>query len=428
MSGVWRQIRKNIPAAGAIVVLVVIAAAIGLYILRNERLQFPWDHTYTVSAQFSSAQAVTPGQGQGILVAGVKVGEISKVTLKNGVAVVSMAINRDQLPAVYANATAMIRPRTPLQDMTVDLDPGSAPAPKLGHGVVLPVSRTTPEVNLDDVLSSLDTDTRAWFNGLLNAGGAALKGRGPALRAVLKATAPTLAETRQVSEAVAARRHDLTHAIGNLRQLTVALAQQQRSIGQLVTAGDATFATFASQDQALRQGLAQLPSTLTAADQSLVDLRPLTSAAAPALQRLVPAAKQLPGTLDALDPLVRQGTPAVKKLTTLSTKALPMFRDLTPTLTNLHGATPSLNTAFSVLNYVVNELTYVPSLPDHSYLFWLSWFGHNANNFLGNQDANGAFWRGSVVVSCDAALPSALVEILGPILSQLPICGTGPTH
>jgi phospholipid/cholesterol/gamma-HCH transport system substrate-binding protein len=427
VSGVWRQVRKNIPAASAIVVLVVLAAVIGFYILRHERLRFPWDHTYTVSAEFSSAQAVTPGQGQGILVAGVKVGEISKVTLHDGVAVVSMAINRDQLPAVYANAHAMIRPRTPLQDMTVDLDPGSPPAPKLGHGRVLPVSRTVPEVNLDEVLSSLDGDTRAWFNGMLNAGGAALKGRGPALRAVLKATAPTLAETRQVSAAVAARRQDLTHAIGNLRQLTVALAGQQRSLSELVTAGDATFATFASQDAALRQGLAQLPPTLSAADRSLLDLRPLTRALAPALRRLVPAARQLPGTLDALDPLVKQGTPAVRKLTALSTKGQPLFRDLTPTLTNLHASTPSLTTAFSVLNYVVNELAYVPSLPDHSYLFWLSWFGHNANNFLSNQDANGAFWRGSVVTSCDV-LPAPLVVLFGPIISQLNICGKGPTN
>jgi phospholipid/cholesterol/gamma-HCH transport system substrate-binding protein len=104
-----------------------------------------------------------------------------------------------------------------------------------------------------------------------------------------------------------------------------------------------------------------------------------------------------------------------------------MFRDLTPTLTNLNAATPPLTTAFSVLNYVVNELAYNPALPDHSYLFWLSWFAHNANNFLGNQDANGAFWRGSVVVSCDA-LPAPLIELFGPIISQLNICGTGPKH
>jgi phospholipid/cholesterol/gamma-HCH transport system substrate-binding protein len=428
MSHVLRQLRKNVPAASAIAVLVAIALAVGFYILRHERLQFPWDHTYTVSAEFTSAQAVTPGQGQGILVAGVKVGEISKVSLKDGIAVVDMAINRDQLPAVYANGHAMIRPRTPLQDMTIDLDPGDPPAAKLGHGIVLPASRTQAQVNLDEVLSGLDTDTRTWFTSVLNAGGAALKGRGPALRAVLRATAPTLASTRRVSQAVAARRAALTRAIGNLRQLTAALAGQQQSIGQLVDSGDATFAAFASQDQALRAGLQQLPPTLAQADRAVLDLRPLARAAAPALRSLVPAAKRLPATLDTLDPLVRRGTPALRKLTTVSTKALPLLTDLTPTLTDLRASTPSLTSAFSVLRYVTNELAYVPNLPNHSYLFWLAWFAHNGNGFLSNQDANGAFWRGNVIVGCDLPLTAqpALLQILGPILSQLPVCGKGP--
>ena len=44
---------------------------------------------YQVKAEFSTAQAVVPGQGQTVDIAGVQVGDIGKVELKNGVAVVS---------------------------------------------------------------------------------------------------------------------------------------------------------------------------------------------------------------------------------------------------------------------------------------------------------------------------------------------------
>jgi phospholipid/cholesterol/gamma-HCH transport system substrate-binding protein len=425
---VFFEARKNREWIVAIAGLILLALAIGFYILRNEGLSLPWDNTYTVSADFSNAQALTPGQGEPVTVAGVKVGVISKVTLVNGIARVGMTIDRSTLPVVYQNGTALIRPRTGLQDMTIDLDPGSAPAPKLGGNVVLPVSQTEPEVNIDEVFSLLDTDTRSWLQTLLSAGGDALKGNGPALRTVLKASAPTLQETQEVSAAVAARRVELKRAIGNLRLLTDAIAQQQQSVGQFVNAGAATFSTLGAQDRAIETSLNQLPPTLRQADSTLVALRPFALAAAPAFRSLLPAAHRLPSTLHELDPLFVQGTPSLNALAKVSVSSRPLVQALPPTLGNLSVATPSLTTAFGVLRFVTNELLYVPQLPQHSFLFWVSWFAHNANSFLGNQDGNGAFWRGEIIASCDTLLSAqpALEQLLAPVISKLNFCGKGP--
>jgi phospholipid/cholesterol/gamma-HCH transport system substrate-binding protein len=425
------EARNNREWIVAIAGLIVLALAVGGYILRNEGLSLPWDNNYTVTAQFSNAQALTPGQGEPVTVAGVKVGVISSVTLKDGVADVGMTIDRGVLPAVYSNGTALIRPRTGLQDMTISLNPGSPSAPKLGGNVVLPVTRTEPEINVDEVLSLLDSDTRSWFQTLLSAGGHALAGNtGVMLRAVLKAGAPTLAETREVSAAVAARRTELTQAIGSLREVTDALYEQQSSVGQLVDSGSATFQALGSESHAIEASLQQLPPTLQQADRTLTDLRPFAQAAAPAFSSLLPAAKQLPGTLSALNPLFVNGAPALSELARVSVSARPLVTALPPTLDDLVKATPSLTSAFSVLRYVTNELVYVPSLPQHSFLFWLSWFAHNANSFLGNQDGNGAFWRGELVVSCDTALASqpTLEMLLGSLTTDLGLnlCGKGP--
>jgi phospholipid/cholesterol/gamma-HCH transport system substrate-binding protein len=290
------------------------------------------------------------------------------------------------------------------------------------------VSRTEPEVNIDEVFSLLDSDTRSWLQTLLSAGGQAVGDRGVALRQVLKASAPTLAETREVSAAIAARRVELKRAIGNLRLLTDAIAQQQQSVGQLVDSGAATFGTLGSQDQAIETSLRQLPPTLRQADSTLTALRPFALAAAPAFTSLLPAARRLPSTLRALDPLFVQGTPSVNALARVSVSSRPLVRALPPTLSNLSAATPSLTTSFNVLRFVANELLYVPKLPQHSFLFWLSWFAHNSNSFLGNQDANGAFWRGEVIASCDTVLSAqpALEQLLAPVLSKLNFCGKGP--
>jgi phospholipid/cholesterol/gamma-HCH transport system substrate-binding protein len=288
-----------------------------------------------------------------------------------------------------------------------------------------------PEINVDEVLSLLDSDTRSWFQTLLSAGGHALAGNtGVMLRAVLKAGAPTLQMTQEVSSAVAARRTELKSAIGSLRELTDALYEQQSSVGQLVDSGSATFQTLGAQGRSLEASLQQLPPTLTQADQTLTDLRPFADAAAPAFSSLLPAAEKLPGTLSALRPLFVKGAPALNALAKVSVSSRPLVTALPPTLGDLVKATPSLTSAFSVLRYVANELLYVPSLPEHSFLFWLSWFAHNSNSFLGNQDGNGAFWRGELVVSCDTALASqpALEELLGSLTKDLglDLCGKGP--
>src|SRR3954468_18553611 len=122
-------IRKHLRDFIAVAALIVIALGVTAYLVNKQRLRIPilQEKPFELKADFATAQAVTPGQGQTVVVAGVKIGDISKVELKNGVAEVTMTIDRKFLP-VYKNATALIRPRTGLQDVFVELDPGTRSA------------------------------------------------------------------------------------------------------------------------------------------------------------------------------------------------------------------------------------------------------------------------------------------------------------
>src|SRR2546423_7999814 len=91
-------IRKHLGDFTAMLVLMAIALFAAGYIIFHEtaRGTIPIfeSQPFKIKAEFSDAQAVTPGQGQTVRVAGVQVGRISDVQLKNGVAVVTLAVDQ----------------------------------------------------------------------------------------------------------------------------------------------------------------------------------------------------------------------------------------------------------------------------------------------------------------------------------------------
>ena len=153
-------IRKHLRDFVAVAALIVVAVAITGYILEEQRIRIPVfeEKPFELKAQFDTAQAVVPGQGQSIRVAGVKIGDVADVELVDGKGVVTFDIDRKYLP-IYKDATILMRPTTALKDMFFELDPGSAAAGEYDEGDTIPASNTAPDVNLDEILAALDSDT-----------------------------------------------------------------------------------------------------------------------------------------------------------------------------------------------------------------------------------------------------------------------------
>ena len=156
----------------AIIALVLAAIVVVGYILLHQPAFTLFKSYYTVRAEFSTGAAVTAGQGQTVDIAGVEVGQIGGVSYQDGHAVVTMNIYKKYGP-IYNNATVLLRPRTPLQDMYLALDPGTKSAGAVPAGGMLGVASTQPDINTDQILNSLDADTRNYLL-LLLAGGAQL--------------------------------------------------------------------------------------------------------------------------------------------------------------------------------------------------------------------------------------------------------------
>ncbi|HEY6398507.1 MAG TPA: MlaD family protein, partial [Solirubrobacteraceae bacterium] len=355
-----RAIKNHFADFAAILVLLMLSAGVAAYILGHERLRFPFFQSapFTVNAAFSTAQAVTPGQGQSVRVSGVQIGSISGVTLRNGVAVVQMQIDQQYKHLIHTDATALLRPRTGLQDMFIELDPGSRTAPVAQAGFTVPIPNTLPQVNLDEILSSLDADTRAYLDLLINGAGQGLKGNGGSeLAQVLQRFEPTHRDLARLNRAVAARGSNLRHVVNSLRRLNDALIVKQAELAQLVVSSSQVFRAFASEDQNVSRAVADLPGTLRQTTATLIKVQAFAQQLGPTSLNLLPAARSLPAANAAISALAVPSAPIVQnQIRPFVIAARPLVRNLRPAAVNLAAATPNLSKTFVVLNHLANML------------------------------------------------------------------------
>ena len=421
-----RQIRKYLRDFLAIIFMVLVAAGVAGYILSNQRFYLPaWvpvvgTDFYEVKAELLTAQAVVPGQGQTVNIAGVKVGDIGSVELEDGRAVVEMKIRRKYAP-IYKDATILLRPKTGLKDMFLELDPGNRPAGELEEGHRIPVANTIPDVNPDEILASLDGDTRDYLRVLLNSGAEALEDDAPAeLRQTFKRFEPLSRDARKATRLLIARRKNIRRTITNFSELATELGSKDRDLAALIDSANANFEAIAAQDANLREALRLFPGALEETRTTLADLGSLAGDLGPALSKLRPGARALAPSLRATRPFLRTTTPVIRdQLRPFARDVRPTVRDTRRAARDLAVVTPRLSNTFKVLNSLLNTLAYNPPGPEEGYLFWASWLNHAGAGLWAQQDAHGPLRRGLVIISCSAL--NTLETVIRPAEPQLDV-------
>jgi len=405
-------IRKHLRDFTAIVVLVLIAGFVGLYVLAHQRTTLPsWvpifgKQVFTLKGEFSTAQAITPGQGQTVDIAGVQVGEITNVDLVQGRAIVTMQLDPKYAHRVHPNATMLLRPKTGLKDMIVELNPGTTAGGRpVRDGYTVPVSNTLPDVNLDEFLSVLDGDTRTYLQLLLNGGAAALRGNGTTLAQVFRRFQPTAHDAAEITRLLQQRRQYIARAVHNFGVFANALAARDQQLGTFVDNSNTVFQHFANQDANLQRTIQLLPAALRDTNAALAQAKAFADQAGPALGALRPGARALGPSLVETRPFLRETTPIIQnQLRPFTQVATPVVKELRPAAADFAAATPNLTTTFKVLNAFLNGLAYNPSGSREGYLFYLAWLNHVSNSIFSAQDAQGPIRRGILVLSCTSLL------------------------
>jgi phospholipid/cholesterol/gamma-HCH transport system substrate-binding protein len=290
----------------------------------------PFRHHYTVKAVFANANNVRPNSF--VRVAGVNVGKVTAVErVEEGkqAALVEMRIDDKGRP-IKKDATMTVRPRIFLEgNFFVDVKPGSPSAPEMEDGDTIPINQTKSPVQLDQVLTALQSDTRQDLQLLLRELSKGLEGEGakgfnrstpywePAYRYSAIVNDATLGKTE----------HDLSGYVKNAGAVAGALDRNRQALKDLITDLNVTARAFAVRDEDLSAAIAELPRTLRAGKPALEAL----NASFPALRRFV---KDFRPAVRSSEPALTASTPFARQLRRLvaDSELRGLVRDLRPTV------------------------------------------------------------------------------------------------
>jgi phospholipid/cholesterol/gamma-HCH transport system substrate-binding protein len=435
-----QAIRKHLRDFIAVAVLLVVALVTTYVIVQEQRLRIPVleEKPFELKAEFETAQAVVPGQGQTITVAGVRIGDVQTVELEDGVGVVTFAVDREFLP-IYKDATILMRPRTGLKDMFFQLDPGTRAAGEYEEGGVVPVSNTAPDVNLDEILEALDADTQAYLRLLLVGAGKGLEGRDKDLGKLLGSLGPINRDLAKLNRLVAQRRTNLSRLIHNLNVLTNRIGENDDDLAELVTTSNTALGAIAEQDPSVQRAVRLLPGTLSQARSTLTEVSDFAAALGPAFNDLRPFARNLDELNASTRKLAREATPDLKRevrpFVRAASKPLP---DLRKAANRYSRTAPRLTRIGRHANRLLNMAAWNPNGAEESgtpgrnegFLYWISWLNHNATTVWSAGDGTGYMRRLYLTMGCEqvaslisapggGAVPPELGVVLESVLQAL---------
>jgi phospholipid/cholesterol/gamma-HCH transport system substrate-binding protein len=406
-----KAFRSNIKAAVALLGLIVLGVAVGSFILANQRLNPPaWipfvgQDSFIVKAEVESVQGVLPGQGQAVNISGIKVGDVGGVELVEGRAVVTLRI-QDRFSRVYPDASILLRPKTGVKDMVVELDPGS---PSSGDPVeeqaTLSNEQNNTDVNFDEFLSSFDADTQDYLRFLVDDAGRAMRnGGGRDLANTFRRLQPLSRDFAKANRYVIQRRVKLKRVIHNFSAIMTEIGAHDRELARFVGANAAVFRRFANQNENVAETVELLPDALRSSNTALAKIDGLGRSMESTFTNLLPTARDLGPALEQMRPFFAQTAPVIKnQLRPFTTEVQPIARELRRPARDLAVATPNLTKFTEVFNALFNELAYDPpgsGKGKESYLFYVPWANHNTNSTLSSQDGISPLRRNLLMISC----------------------------
>lgn len=386
------------------VVLVVLGLGVGGYILSQQRFNPPWQDDLIFDATFEATPAISPGNGQEVRIAGIAVGDIREAGVSDdGNAVLTLAVSADY--PVYDNARVVLRPKSPLNEMYVELSPGGPPGTPLEDGAVLPVGQSSRPVQIGEVTGHLDDNARYALTSLLSESDTALANAPAALPDGLRGADAVLTDLAPVVAELDLRRDKIARLVTALSQISSALGRDDERISRLAGSLQTTLTTVAGQSEHLEDALGQLPeldAQLRAATQGVTEL---AGELDPALVNIREAADVLPDALARTNDSVERLDTTLDTLTPVIAAARPVVGDLRPVVGDLNASLGDLVPISERLEPVTAGL--LPYLTD------LQAFVYNTNSVTSLRDANRGILRGLLQVT-PTSLPLPLDGLATP--------------
>ena len=308
-------------AVGLIALLVIVVGA-----FLGFSKDIPFTRPFELKAVFENAPPIN--RGQAVRIAGVDVGKVSAVEPMGGdspAVVVTFKLDKDALP-IHEDAQIKVRPRLFFEgNLFFDVRPGTPATGELEDGATIPVSQTSAPVQLDQVLGTLQSDTRADLRKLLQGYGDAINGEprpgedddqdpdtrgetaGRSLNDTYEYAAGSLRGGAVLNDALLGTElHDLSTLISSQQRIFAALSSRESQLKDLVSNFNTTMGALAAEESSLRATIRELPQVLEAARPALDNLNAAFPSTRAWALEMIPGVRETPATIDAAFPWIRQ--------------------------------------------------------------------------------------------------------------------------
>jgi phospholipid/cholesterol/gamma-HCH transport system substrate-binding protein len=323
-----RRSRQRVPN-WVIAVIFILVFTIGPYLAFTKHIPFT-SYGYELKATFANSANIALKSP--VRIAGVEVGKVIKTERDGDATTVTFTVSGSGRP-IHENAFASIRPRIFLEgNFFVELDPGSPGSPELGSGGTIPISHTSTAVQIDEVLTALQSPVRADLGRLLESYGTALTNEpsaqedltqlpqvqgisgGEALNKTFQYGGEAGKYSSQVTQALTGtQKGDLAKLVAGTGRTASAFASNQADLEGLIENFNIFTGALANQSENLSTTVGLLAPTLQTAHTSLVSLdRSLPPLRTYAIE-LTPAVAELPGLISASKPWLEQVRPLLSE-------------------------------------------------------------------------------------------------------------------
>ncbi|MDQ3943632.1 MAG: MlaD family protein [Actinomycetota bacterium] len=335
---------------------------------------------YQVTFVFPHATNVVAGSRAQI--DGFTAGEVDGLEVRDGKALIQVSIDDRRAP-LPAGTTARIDYQSFIGERTVTIIPGPEGNAPLPDGAM--VTGNTPRVELDQILTALDPETREALRHLLPELDATLEGHEDDLGATLEAAGPAIEALTDVLAAVGEDGPALHRLLGSVREMSETLVARKDAVRRTIDGFDRNLAFTARQADVLARGLDDLPATLRAAERTLGRLPAATAAALPLLRDLLPVAEALPAAAADLRPFLAELRPTLADLRPVLASLAAFLEETPGLLDKTHAVVPPATGVLSSLLPVIDFLR--PYTPE------LAGVMSNLSSAMANYDTHGHFLR-----------------------------------
>jgi ABC-type transporter Mla subunit MlaD len=227
-----------------------------------------------------------------------------------------------------------IRPRIFLEgNFFVDVKPGTPGAKNVGDGDTIPLGQTAVPVQMDQILSTLDSSTRSQLKVTLrelatawDRGGARDLNRGYAdWEGAFKGAAIVMQSLR------GQREDDLSTLVSDQARIATAVSDRREQLRDLIGNFDTTVSALASRQADVASSLSGLAALLRISSPALGQINALFPSLRATTAEARPALREAPETLKLAIPLLRQLSGLVQpaEIPALVASLRPGLRDLT---------------------------------------------------------------------------------------------------